>query len=199
MKMPEATFEKHTYGHTKKRKFSSLEDFDPRPPQYQGTARSLMPNLFNKVRGKGLCISLLLDPSTRRWRSSAPTEASFSIPDMTQLKQTIQEFKNSFRVTPETGHEIEQLTREQRNSPMWFDVHHHRLTASMFGEVMRRKRGTPPDSLVLRILEHKHFTSAALELGIKDEPGTIQKYVEKHLACGHDGLSKCFSFRVHNQ
>ena len=103
MKMCEATFEKHIYGRTKKRKFSALEDFDPRPPRYQGTARSLMPNLLNKVRGKGLCISLLLDPSTRHWRSSAPTEASFSMPDITQL----QEFKNSLRVTPERGREIE--------------------------------------------------------------------------------------------
>ena len=187
--MSEATFEKHIYGRTKKRKFSSLEDFDPRPPQYQGTARSLMPNLLNKVRGKGLCISLLLDPSTRHWRSSAPTEASFSMPDITQLQQTIQEFKNSLRVTPERGREIERLTREQRNSPMWFDVRRHRLTASMFGEVMRRKTGTPPDSLVLRILEHKHFTSAALEWGIKNEPVAIQKYVEMQLVCGHDGLS----------
>lgn len=105
--MSEATFEKHIYGRTKKRKFSSLEDFDPRPPWYQGTARSLMPNLLNKVRGKGLCISLLLDPSTRHWRSSAPTEASFSMPDITQLQETIQEFKNSLRVTPERGRENE--------------------------------------------------------------------------------------------
>ena len=72
---------------------------------------------------------------------------------------------------------------------MWFDVRRHRLTASMFGEVMRRKTGTPPDSLVLRILEHKHFTSAALEWGMKNEPVAIQKYVEMQLACGHDGLS----------
>ena len=148
-----------------------------------------MPNLLNKVRGKGLCISLLLDPSTRHCRSSAPAEAAFSMPDITQLQQTIQEFKNSLRVTPERGREIERLTREQRNSPMWFDVRCHRLTASMFGEVMRRKTGTPPDSLVLRILEHKHFTSAALEWGIKNEPVAIQKYVEMQLACRHDGLS----------
>jgi len=165
MKMSEATFEKHTYGCTKRRKFSTLEDFDPRPPQYLGTATSLMPNLLDKVRGKGLCISLLLDPSTRHWKGSAPTEASFSMPDITQLQQTVQEFKNSLRVIPERVREIERLTREQRNSPMWFDVRRHRLTASIFGEVMCRKTGTPPDSLVLRILEHKHFTSAALEWG----------------------------------
>ena len=58
---------------------------------------------------------------------------------------------------PERG--IKQLTREQRNSPMWFDVCCHQRTASMFSEVMRQKTGTPPDSLILQILEYKHFTS----------------------------------------
>ena len=95
MKMSEATFEKHIYGRTKKRKNLSLENFDPRPPQYQGTAISLMPNLLHKVCGKGLCISLLLDPSTQHWRSSVPTEASFSMPEITQLQQTIQELKTA--------------------------------------------------------------------------------------------------------
>ena len=186
MKMSEATFEKHIYGRTEKRKFSSLGGFDPRPPQYQGTA--LMPNLLNKVRGKGLCISLFLDPSTQHWRSSAPTEASFSMPDITQLQQTTQGFKNSLRVTPEREREVERLAREQRNSPIWFDVRLLRLTASMFGGVVRQKAGTPPDSLVLRILGHKHFTSAALEWGIKNKPVAIQKYVEMQLACGHNRL-----------
>ena len=54
---------------------------------------------------------------------------------------------------------------------------------------MRRRTGTPPDSLVLRILESKRFTSAALEWGIQNEPIAIRKYVEmQHDQC-HNGLT----------
>ena len=189
MKISEATFEKHVYGRTKTRKFSALEDFDPRPLRYWGTATSLVPDLLEKVRGKGLCISLLLDPSTRHWSSNITAETSFSMPDVTRLKQTVQEFKNSLRVTTEKVREIERLTREQRNSTLWFDVRRHRLTASVFGEVMHRKAGTLPDSLVLRILQNKRFTSTALEWGILNEPIATQKYVEVQHASGHHGLT----------
>ena len=64
-----------------------------------------------------MCISAVGPQYTRHWRSGAPTEASFSIPDVNKLKQTVQEFKSSLRVTPEKVGEIERLTREQRNAP----------------------------------------------------------------------------------
>ena len=66
--------------------------------------------------------------------------------------------------------EIEWLTREQRKSTLCFDVRCHRLTASVFGEVVHWKAGTLPDSLVLRILQTRRFTSTALEWGILNEP-----------------------------
>ena len=93
MKMSEATFEKHMYGRTKTRKLSALGDFAHRPVRHRGTATSLVPDLLEKVSGKELCISLLLDPSTYHWSSNIPAETSFSMPDATQLKQTMQELK----------------------------------------------------------------------------------------------------------
>ena len=97
MKMSEATFEKHMYGRPKTRKFSALEDFEPRPLCYQGMATSLVPDMLEKVCGKGLCISLLLDPGTHHWSSNIPTETSFNMPDATRLKQTVQELKKQFK------------------------------------------------------------------------------------------------------
>ena len=44
-----------------------------------------------------------------------------------------------------------------------FTAHQYQLTASLFGQVLRRHLDTPPDSLVLQITELKHFTSAATE------------------------------------
>ena len=124
-------------GGPKQQKFSALEDFDPRPLLCRGTITFLVPGLLQKVGGMGLHISLLLDPSTRHWSSNVTAETSFNKHDVTWLlKQTVQEFKNSFRVTTEKVRDIERLTREQKNSTMWCDVPRHHLTASVLGEVM---------------------------------------------------------------
>ena len=39
----QAQFEKHTYGKPNKRKLALLNDFDPRPIQYRGTAKNNLP------------------------------------------------------------------------------------------------------------------------------------------------------------
>ena len=62
--MLEIMFEKHVLGRTKKRKFQLLEEFDPRPESCRGTVKDRLSTLLDKVCGKGLCISLLLDSST---------------------------------------------------------------------------------------------------------------------------------------
>ena len=48
MQMSEATFTKHTYDKTKKRKLKRLEDFDPRPLEFRGTAANHLPALLQK-------------------------------------------------------------------------------------------------------------------------------------------------------
>ena len=45
------------------KKYELLENFDPWPAQYRGTAKDHLHPLLNKVRGKSLCISLLHDES----------------------------------------------------------------------------------------------------------------------------------------
>ena len=60
--MGDAGFEKHVLGRECKRKVVAVEDFDPRPLQYRGTVKGHVPALLDKIRGEGLCLSLLLDP-----------------------------------------------------------------------------------------------------------------------------------------
>ena len=55
MKLCDVEFEKHVYRRTKK-SMKKLEDFDPRPEKYRGTAKDNLPALLDSVRGKGLCI-----------------------------------------------------------------------------------------------------------------------------------------------
>lgn len=74
--------------------------------------------------------------------------------------------------------EIEQSTRDQSHSSLWFSVRRSRLTASHFGEIYRRRPSTSPHSLVLRILHPKSFSSKATCWVIKNEGVSLQKYCE---------------------
>lgn len=58
-------FEKHSYGRERKRSLKIMEDFDPRPAEYHNTAKDLLQDFLGKVKGKGLGVSLLLDPDLR--------------------------------------------------------------------------------------------------------------------------------------
>ena len=54
---PEAVFVKHQYSKPKKRKIQSVEEFDPRPPEFRGTASKRMPEPFlEEIRGDNLFV-----------------------------------------------------------------------------------------------------------------------------------------------
>ena len=46
----------------------------------------------------------------------------------------------------------------------------------MFGAVIRRRMDTPPDALVLRIIEPKQFVSSSTEYGKRMESIALEKY-----------------------
>lgn len=135
--MSEAKFVKHDFSKPVKRKIQSLEEFDPRPECYRGSASSRLPQLLNQLKGEQLCISLLLDPQYQVGQSTVPS--SHNIADTPQLQETVAAFKKSLELTCDEAREIERNTRDQRNSPLWFSVRRHRITASFFGSVLSRK------------------------------------------------------------
>ena len=65
-KMADANFEKHVYGRERKHFMHSIEDFDPRPPENIGTVAERLAGFLARMQGKGLGVSLLLDPSLER-------------------------------------------------------------------------------------------------------------------------------------
>ena len=177
MPLSEAVFEKHDYGKPVKRKIKHVEDFDPRPPEFRGSTMSRLPELVDKLRGEQLCISLLFDSQCRRVNlETSQQPSSHNIPDATDLKETIAAFKRSLEVSPERVREIERDTREQRISPLWFSVRRYRITASMFGAVLSRRLDTPPDSLVLRFIQPKSFSTTATRYGIDSEQDAVKAY-----------------------
>ena len=189
--MGDAVFEKHVHGRECKLKVVAVEDFDPRPQKYRGTVKERVPVLLDKIRGEALCISLLLDPKARHWDNSLTATPSISIPSLpkpSSLADTIAVFKDSLKLSVEKLREIEFNTRKQRQSNQWFEVRRYCPTSSLFGHILRRRSDTPPDSLVLRILQPKQFSTPATSWGITHEPLAITKYTEYQHEQGHDGL-----------
>ena len=140
----QAIFKKHDYAKPAKRKVKLVENFDPRPPEFRGDAANRLPNFLDKVRGEQLGVSLLLD--SHFCRSSVEQQISPSIPSTNSLQETVRAFVSSFQVSPEKAREIECNTRQQRLSPLWFDVRRYRITASIFGHVLSRRVDTSPDN-----------------------------------------------------
>lgn len=60
--------------------------------------------------------------------------------DELTLRNTIDSFKASLAVTDEHIWKIEWETVEQENFSRWYEVHHFRLTASLFGTILRKKK-----------------------------------------------------------
>lgn len=180
--MSSATFNKHTYGKQKTRTFQSMEDFDPRPVEFRGTANSNVKELLDKLAGKGLSISLSLDPQSRCWNESSSSAQVISpqLPSKQELQNRVDTFKKNLEFHPDRYREIEQATRDQNQSPLWFSVRRYRLTASYFGAIYHRLPSTPPHSLVMQILGKScNFTSPAVEWGKQKESVALQKYVEQ--------------------
>ena len=191
LRMGDAVFEKHVLGREHKRKMVAVEDYDPRPLKYRGTVKERIPALLDNIRGEGLCISLLLDPKVRHWDNSltaTPSTSAPSLPEQSSLTGTIAAFKDSLKLSEEKIREVEFTTRKQRESNQWFEVRRYRLTSSWFGHVLRRRPDTPPDSLVLRILQPRQFSTPATSWGITHEPLAIAKYTKYQHDHGHDSL-----------
>ena len=74
---------------------------------------------------------------------------------------------------------------------LWHEVRRYRITSSLFGSVLSRRDNTPPDALVMRIIQPKQFSSAATQHGIEMEPVAITRYMKHQHSNGHPDLCVC--------
>ena len=122
--MSEAVFEKHEYSKQRKRKIQPVEDYNPRPPEFRGNASDRLPALLEEIQGEHLCVSLLFDKKCRHWNTedevNQPTE--HSVPADAALQTTMSAFKESQCISEAKAREIEQGTRDQRLSLLWFSA-----------------------------------------------------------------------------
>ena len=150
---------------------------------------SRLPKLLEDLKDEQLCMSLLFDRSCQKEHTEQAQEPSlYRILESTDLKHTIAAFKKTLEVTQESAREIERNTREQRMCPLWFSLRRFRITASNFGAVLSRQPDTPPDSLVLCIIQPRNFTTAAIKHGIDNEQVAIREYTAHQHSHGHPNL-----------
>ena len=116
MPKSKAVFQKHDYSRPNKKKIKPIEDFDPRPDRYRGTASSCVPLLLDSIRGQELCVSLLFNEKCQHWNKDWEQIALMSsvhIPNVSELRDTITAFKGNLCISADKACEIEQGTREQ--------------------------------------------------------------------------------------
>ncbi len=176
LRLSDASFVKHDYAKPDKKKMKKMDDYDPRPQQFRGTASERLPELLNKIKGEQLGISLLLDPQFQCEEDLTSNECQLR--SIIKLKETIKNFKASLQVTAEKAREIERNTHQQRNSQLWFSVRRYRITSSLFGAVLSRKDTTQPDSLVLRIIQPRALSTPAIQHGINHENLALKEYIK---------------------
>ena len=86
----ESVFQKHDYNKPEKKQAKLLDDHDPRPSEYRGTASERLPSLLKNIKGQQLSISLMLDPDCCH-KEKSPEDCR--IPHIAELKETISAFK----------------------------------------------------------------------------------------------------------
>ena len=195
----EVAFQKHVYGRQVKHTLQPLATFDPWPPEYHGTAPEQMKDFLKKVKGKGIGVSVLLDTDVRVWEGSCeghlvavPVPATEPhIPSRKELMERVTAFKQALELSPQQIRELEQSTRDQHLSDLWYSARRYRLTASMFGTILQLKPTTPPDSLVKQLLHPKPFSTNATQWGKDNEPIALQEYVKYQLRTNRMCLVTC--------
>ena len=92
----------------------SLEDFDPRPSDCKGQATANLATFMQKVKGRNLGVSLLLDPSTRVWTEE--TTETPAIVSTEQLLRSMAAFKESLKLPTSELRRVEKETCDQSRS-----------------------------------------------------------------------------------
>lgn len=132
---------------------------------------------LHQVRSKGLGISLLKDESTCYWSSDLTSSITHALPDDRRLKQSIDGFMKSLCVTEvRQGRSSKKLSNNETHQ--WFSARRFRLTSSVFGEIFHRRAETPPDALVVQLIEQRQITSPAIQWGVQQEMIALQLYVD---------------------
>ena len=219
--IPVTDFCKRKIEITKKHeKKPSIREYDPRPPSTQVDNPSLLENLrvsLLQSSNASAFLQLLVAPEhialhdhtycSKHSLLSQPTHGQ-SEAVQEEVPREIQAILDSvltpvftrecLNISMEERERIEEYTREQAQSQLWYLVRARRITASLCGKIICQKEMTP--ALLKSVLYVKPFEELPVPIkwGIDNEPKANQQYLSYAKAHGKKGLStrKC-GFIVH--
>lgn len=94
----------------------------------------------------------------------------------TILENEKQVMLDSLKLSKTEISKFETQTRLQSQSPLWYRIRKHRLTASNIGEIFKRRKENK--TLVERLKSTRHVTTAAMRQGIASEPFAASEYAK---------------------
>lgn len=125
--------------------------------------------------------------------SNSTSKEGPRLPSKEELQESVRALKSSLSLPSEKARDIEQHTRNQSRTSLWYQARRYRLTASFFGLANRRQPTTSPHSLVLSILQYKSFETAATAWGKRHEDVALDQYAGIQRESGHCDLYACKS------
>ena len=95
-----------------------------------------------------------------------------------QLELLCASYLQSLHVTPQEAADIDEATRQQADDTtgLWYQVRKPRLTASRFGEVVKRRDTTPVARLVQSLLYDRVRETKPMRYGRDNEPVAREAY-----------------------
>ncbi|CAH1248798.1 Hypp8418 [Branchiostoma lanceolatum] len=99
--------------------------------------------------------------------------------DSNTLAKLCEDVLNRVGVSEEEQRSFEEKTRQQSASSLWRDLRKDRLTASMFGELCKRRRTTPCNRILTDLLYKGPVSSESMRWGRLHEADAIEAYQQK--------------------
>jgi hypothetical protein len=82
-------------------------------------------------------------------------------------------------ITMDEARQLADMTTQQSASQQWYDARRPRLTASVFGEIMKRKADIN-ESFMSRLFTDQNFKTAATQHGKQNETKAKELYVQRN-------------------
>ncbi|KAH7959136.1 hypothetical protein HPB49_008648 [Dermacentor silvarum] len=117
-----------------------------------------------------------------------------TFPDVLTVDE--QQILMHLQLAPEEAQDLEVNTRQQALSDRWHSARHHRLTASTFGRVIKRKEWT--EKGLRNLLDPKDLSRVrAIQYGKKNESVAAERYATTMRAAGHNVTLQHCGLAVH--
>ena len=194
----------------KKQKFSQTQARDSKPDQQKPTVTARKVDISRFGEKLKLCnphaafllcneetVDMFQQPLHRQKTNSSVRlglpDPPYMYHDSVNLKSgeceaTFQTFQESITLSENDVNYVESKTRKQQKSACWFVARKDRITASQFGEVIKRRDLNKPEGLIKSVLGYNKFTSESVRWGQSHEAAARRFYLND-VKGKHDGVT----------